>query len=450
MNKNGTNFSAWAKWLAGALALLFALGVQAKPVQLNLELGQDLLPANTKHTSYIRIGLEGLPLPSREARPPINVALVLDRSGSMQGEKLRQAKEAAIMALEYLRSDDTLSVVAYDHTVRVLVPATALHDKNRVKRAIRGIEAGGNTALFAGVSKGAAELRKYVEENRVNRIILLSDGLANVGPSTPSELGRLGRRLGGQGISVTTIGLGLGYNEDLMVRLAGASDGNHVFAETPSDLAAVFRNEFGELVSVIAQDVIIIINCGEGVRPLRMLGRDAEIRGNRVEARLNQLYADQEKYLLLEIETPEGRSGESLDLASVEVSYNDLLAKRRDKLAGQAQARYSASATETERSLNKKVLVSASEQIGAQMDDEALELKEKGDVEGAISVFRRKAEYLEQEADKLGSEKLLEQSAMSREAEEAAAAPAESTVWKEKRKAVRADQYSIKSQQSYK
>jgi Ca-activated chloride channel family protein len=450
MKRIGNNITSWTKWLAGALALLFALGVQAKPVQLNLELGQDLLPANTKHTSYIRIGLEGLPLPSREVRAPINVALVLDRSGSMQGEKLRHAKQAAIMALDYLRSDDTLSVVVYDDMVSVLVPATTLHNKGQVRRAIQSIEPRGRTALFAGVSKGAAELRKYVEENRVNRVILLSDGLANVGPSTPSELGRLGRRLGGQGISVTTIGLGLGYNEDLMVRLAGASDGNHVFAETPSELAQVFRNEFGDLASIIAQDVIIIINCGDGVRPLRMLGRDAEIRGNRVEARLNQLYAEQEKYLLLEIETPAGRSGEALDLASVEVSYNDLIAKQRDKLSGQAQARYSASAAETERSMNKKVLVSASEQIGAEMDDEALELKAKGDVQGASAVFRRKAEYLDQEADKLGSQKLREQSEMSREAEEAVAAPAASPTWSKQRKALRADQYSIQNQQSYK
>jgi Ca-activated chloride channel family protein len=448
--KFGIVIKTWKKSLAGAFGLLLAFGLQASPVQLNLELGQDLLPAQTKHTSYIRIGLEGLPLPRRDFRPPINVALVLDRSGSMQGEKIHQAKQAAIMTLDYLRRDDTLSVVAYDDTVEVLVPATTLRDKGSVKQAIRNIEADGSTALFAGVSKGAAELRKYVEENRVNRIILLSDGLANVGPSTPSELAQLGRKLGGEGISVTTIGLGLGYNEDLMVRLAGASDGNHVFAENPSELAGVFRNEFGELVSVIAQDVIIIIHCNNGVRPLRVLGREAEIRGNRVEARLNQLYADQEKYLLLEIETPEGRSGETLDLASVEVTYNDLQAKRRDSLSGQAQARYSASVPETERSINKKVLVSASEQIGADMDDRALELKEQGDVEGASAVFRQKAEFLEQEADKLDSETLREQSVRSREAEEAVAAPAASPAWSKARKTLRADQYSIKKQQSYK
>lgn len=439
-----------AKGLTGVFALLFAFGTQAKPVQLNLELGQDLLPAETKQTSYIRIGLEGLPISDRKTRAPINVALVLDRSGSMSGEKIRQAKQSAIMALDYLRRDDTLSVVAYDDTVEVLVPATTLRDKERVEREINNINAGGSTALFAGVSKGAAELRKYIEDNRVNRVILLSDGLANVGPSSPGELGRLGRKLGGEGISVTTIGLGLGYNEDLMVRLAGASDGNHVFAEEPSELASVFRNEFGELTSVIAQDVIIIIHCNNGVRPLRILGRDAEIRGNRVEARLNQLYAEQEKYLLLEIETPAGRSGETLDIASVEVSYNDLLAKQRETLSAEAQAQYSASVAETKQSINKKVLVSATEQIGAEMDDEALDLKEKGDTAGASAVFRKKAEYLEVQADKLDSPKLLEQSALSREAEEAVAAPAASPTWNKARKSLRADQYSIQKQQSYK
>ncbi len=442
----------WVRSLTTGLCLFFALTTQAEPVRLNLEMGQDLLPAKTSHKSYIRIGLEGLKLPSRKTRPPINVALVLDRSGSMSGEKLQQAKSAAIMALDYLQPEDTLSVVAYDSEVEVLVPATSLRRKISIVSAIEGIEAGGSTALFAGVSKGAAELRKFIEDNRVNRIILLSDGMANVGPSKPSELGRLGRKLGGEGIAVTTIGLGLGYNEDLMVRLAGTSDGNHVFVESPSELATVFRNEFGELVSVIAQDVIISIHCHNGVRPIRVLGRDAEIRGSRVEARLNQLYAEQEKYLLLEVETPSGQIGNTLDVASVEVSYNDLTSKRkeRNKLSGQAQARYAESIAEARKSINKKVLVSATEQIGAEMDDKALELKEKGDVAGASAVFRRKAEYLEENATALDSEKLKKQSKSSREAEQAVAAPAASSSWNKTRKSLRADQYSIKKQQSYK
>src|SRR5690606_35247421 len=110
---------------------------------------------------------------------------------------------------------------------------------------------------------------------------LLSDGQANVGPSSPNELGRLGEASGKRGISITTIGLGLGYNEDLMAQLAMRSDGNHGFAETGDELIAMFNHELGDVLSVIGQDVDIEIEFDKGVRPLRGLNRDIEIRGNK-------------------------------------------------------------------------------------------------------------------------------------------------------------------------
>lgn len=441
--------------LAGRLLITFCLagfasfGVRAEQVRLTLEPGQQLLPAAKPQKSYIKIGLEGFLIPSKQ-RPSINVALVLDRSGSMSGQKLAQAKESAIMALDYLRQDDSLSVVIYDHRVDVLVPAAPFRDRMAVENAIKGIKADGRTALYDGVRQGSVELRKYLAESKVNRAILLSDGLANVGPSSPEELGQLGRQLGGEGISVTTIGLGLGYNEDLMVRLSDASDGNHVFAETPSELAEVFRNEFGELTRVVATDVIIIIQCRNGVRPLRALGREAQIEGDRVKAHLNQLYSKQEKYLLLEVETPAGQDGSELDLADVEVTYRNLVSRANDRLTGALRVGYSGSAEKVEQSHNKKVMISASEQIGADMDEKALVLKDKGDAKGAGDLMREKAEYLEQQAKKYESERLLEQSQRSREVEQAVAAPASSEAWSKARKEIRADQYGIKKQQSYK
>ena len=113
----------------------------------------------------------------------------------------------------------------------------------------------------------------------MNRVILLSDGQANVGPKSATELGELGMSLGKEGISVTTIGLGAGYNEDLMANLAGYSDGNHAFVENAEDLVRIFNYEFGDVLSVVAQDLVIRIQLMDGVRPMRLLGRDGEILG---------------------------------------------------------------------------------------------------------------------------------------------------------------------------
>lgn len=438
--------NAWVQRCCLALWLAIPLTAAASEAQVRLALaaGQDVLLAEQPGTTYLKIQLEGLPRPEAKRRAPINVALVLDRSGSMRGEKLTHAKQAAMMALDYLRSDDSVSVVMYDHTVDILVPATKLTDRPRLERRIRGVKAGGNTALFAGVSKGAAELRKHLDRNRVNRVILLSDGLANVGPSTPEALQRLGQALGGETIAVSTIGLGLGYNEDLMVRLAAASDGNHVFAERPAELAGVFRDELGGLGRVVAQRITITIECLDGVKPIRLLGRDGQIYGKRVTARMNQIYAEQAQYLLLEVDVPPGRQGSERPLAEVEVSYDDLLAQRTARLTGQATVRYSGSAKEAEASQNRDVLISASEQQAAAMDDQALELKDQGDVGGAQAVFRRKAEFLREQAQKYDSNKLQSQSQRSREAEAAVAAPAPE--WNKARKTVREEQYQIRKQ----
>jgi Ca-activated chloride channel family protein len=423
-------------------------GLVQASVQLNIEPGQEVLVSGERQTTYIRIGLEGLPIEDQAQRAPLNLALVLDRSGSMRGEKLSHAKQAAKLALDHLRPQDILSLVTYDHTVSIPLAAAPFSDRARVERAIDGIRAGGNTALFAGVSKGAGELREYLEENRVNRIVLLSDGLANTGPSSPAELQRLGQKLGGETISVTTIGLGLGYNEDLMVRLADASDGNHIFAERPEELAEVFRAELGELSAAVAQGVTITIECPPEVRPLRILGRNGEIRDHKVTARLNQLYAEQEKYLVLEVETSDALNSGEQTLARVAVEFDDLRQRRPASASAEVRVRIGESRAEAEASINRKVMVSASEQIAAELDDEALELKDRGDTKGAQEVFRRKADYLGRQATTYDSDKLRVQSDFSRGLEEAVTAPTQE--WKKARKEAREEQYIIRNQQSYK
>ena len=216
---------------------------QAASDQLTLDVScsNKLLKAGEKQNTWIRVGLQGFKLESDKKRPGVNLAIVLDKSGSMQGEKIKRAREAAIDAISLLQADDIVSIITYDSTVNVLVPATKLTDKADVIAKINSIRPSGNTALFAGVSKGAAEVRKFLDRERVNRVILLSDGLANVGPSSPGELGNLGKSLVKENITVSTLGLGLGYNEDLMVQLANTSGGNHLFIEDAAELADMFQ-----------------------------------------------------------------------------------------------------------------------------------------------------------------------------------------------------------------
>lgn len=396
--------------LAAIITSCIAPRAAASQAKLDVSMANPFLMADKKTTTYLKIGLTGFEMAKKSKRTPANIAIVIDRSGSMQGDKIRRAKEAALMAIERLDSRDIVSVVAYSDTVSVLVPATKASDKETIRQGIERLSAGGSTALFAGVSKGADEVRKFIDRNRVNRIILLSDGLANVGPQSPAALGELGASLGKEGIVVTTIGLGLGYNEDLMTQLARKSDGNHAFVENATDLARIFNYEFGDVLSVVAQEVTIRIDCARGIRPVRVLGREADISGRRVTASLNQLYSNQEKYVMLEVEIPAGRVNTMRDIASVSVSYANMETQTTDTLSSSVAVRFTKSEDKIASSVDRDVMEDAVLQIATERNKLAMALRDKGKVKEAEDALESNVAYLDKYAKALKSTKLKDYS----------------------------------------
>ena len=129
--------------------------------------------------------------------------------------------------------------------------------------------------------------------------MLLSDGLANVGPSSPQDLRQLGRSLSERGISVTTIGVGDDYNEDLMAGLAEASDANYYYVKDTEKLPQIFARELGELMTVAAREVRIEIICPNGVKPIGLIGRPEIFTGQKASVQLSQLAFAQNRYLFL-------------------------------------------------------------------------------------------------------------------------------------------------------
>jgi Ca-activated chloride channel family protein len=420
--------------------------IKATEVKLSTNMATAIMEADKRQTAFLKIGLTGFDVDEEQSRIPANIAIVLDKSGSMNGQKINYARQAAIHAINQLNKEDIVSVITYDTEVNILVPATKVTNKPRIEKLIHSIRVRGNTALFAGVSKGAAELRKFLSINKVNRVILLSDGLANVGPKSPIELGQLGASLAKEGISVTTIGLGLGYNEDLMTQLAGFSDGNHAFVEEPSDLVRIFQYEFGDVLSVVAQDVNIDIQCGKGIRPIRVLGRQGEIIGNHVSIRMNQLYSSQEKFILLEVEVPEHQEKTQALIATVNVNYNNLYTHTRHQLDDSVSVQFSQSKQVVEESIDKAVFESSVEQVANEYSKEALQLRDQGDISGAQSVLNKSADYLRFNASKLSSNLLKKQ---EMEARQEADDVDNSKNWKKTRKELKEKQYKRSVQQSY-
>lgn len=442
--------------LAGSIAV-FATTSQAAEVKVEAELSQTVLPTTKTGSVYLRLSLKSLAAAKRARDTRINTALVIDRSGSMGGDRIAAAKEGARVALERLSDDDTIALVAYNHEVQVLSDAARLgRSRDELASAINRLRAGGTTALYAGVQEGGRQVEEHLSDDNVNRVILLSDGLANVGPSSPHELARLGRRLASRGITVSTIGLGLDYNEDLMQRLAAASDGNHVFVERPSDLAEIFDREFGDALSVAARDIDIIIECKLGFKPIRILGRDGKIDGNRITLKMNQLQSENERYVVVELEVPEGNSAGAADIADVRVDYVDLDKDgKRVQAEARPRVRFSADAKEIEGGLNKTVMSQVAAQIATERSEEAVALRDKGDIDGARRVLEDNAAYIKRSYQKFGTGADAAPTASIgtlndlEKQNRAAAENLDADNWNRTRKALRYDQHKAKSQQAY-
>ncbi len=168
---------------------------------------------------------------------------------------------------------------------------------------------------------GAKQVRRFLEKERVNRIILLSDGLANQGPSSTSELASLGRELRGEGIAVSTIGLGDDYNEDLMTALAESSNANYYYVKDAEKLPGIFAEELGAARSLLARSVIIRIQAPDGVRLKEIIGRpDIECRDRVAEIKMPELFGSEKRRFLVRC-VAEGNLADPIEAAQVELNY---------------------------------------------------------------------------------------------------------------------------------
>jgi len=186
-------------------------------------------------------------------RLPLNLSLVIDRSGSMNGEPLEEAKKCASMLVDRMSKKDRLSVVTYESHAEVLVTSQPVSHKSRLKSQIRGITTGGMTALYDGWSLGAEEVAKNSNDNFISRVLLLSDGQANRGLTDDDVIASHCRKMAEAGVTTSTYGLSEHFNENLMAGMASAGQGQAHYGQTAEDLMDPFQEEFDLLEALLAR-----------------------------------------------------------------------------------------------------------------------------------------------------------------------------------------------------
>ncbi|MGZ4115882.1 MAG: vWA domain-containing protein [Bacteroidia bacterium] len=286
----------------GALTANGSLYFRAEPVN-------NFLPDKAGDIYYY-IHLEGIEktLTGTKEHVPLNISVVLDHSGSMEGDKLNYTKEALKYIINQLDSRDVLSIVLYDSDVEVFLQPQRLEDRKELLARVEKIASGSSTNLEGGIRKGyelVKNSKKLIGSEMINRVLLLSDGLANVGMSDPESLSALTRDFFEKDrISISTFGVGNDYNENLMARMAMQGGGLYYFIHSPEKLPSIFNEELKGMSKLIAKNTVLKIKFPDDVLSYdRTYAFNSVVKGNTLEINFNDLFATEQKAVLIRFKT---------------------------------------------------------------------------------------------------------------------------------------------------
>ena len=395
--------------------------------------------------THLAVTLEA-PMATRASlRPPVNLAIVLDRSGSMSGEKLLHAKQAARQLVHQLQTTDRVAIVTYGSDVTVSFPSARASQltKSAAYRAIDSIYDDGGTNLSGGLLSGRDEIMRNPETGAVDRIVLISDGLANEGIVNRDELDRLASETAEHGVSITTVGVGLDFDEQTMTRIAVSGRGNYYFAESSAVLSELFTHELEKLGATIATQVELAITQAPGVTLLEAYGYPMESDGQQALIPVADLHAGETRKVVLHVQVDAATLG-NMDIASITVSFRptDSLARRSVRVASHVVV------TEDEGAVlagsDRDAIRHIERARMAEAINEATRYYETGDSAAAAQVIETRRQEIQSIAASVGDEDLdKEMTEAAQKADKSMEAPADSRGGQRARKGNRAAAYDL-------
>lgn len=283
-------------------------------------LSSPVLLANGETTLYavVRLGTAARPA---QARGPVNVALAIDTSGSMEGDAIIAARKSAERVVDSLMDGDRLAIIAYHSKGEILLESEELSPSIRAeaKKKIAAIEARGTTAMGEGLDMAISQVASHYDSKGVNRVVLLGDGI----PNEPSRLEYSAQSAGQRGIAITTIGLGLDYDEALMGSIAAASGGRYRYIEAPDKLANFFKEELGRIDSVYGRHASATLTPGPGVRIDGVVGGQGG--GNSNYVALGDITRGDSRDIVVRLTVKPRKAGVPIELLDATVTFDDAL-----------------------------------------------------------------------------------------------------------------------------
>ncbi len=374
-------------WLLGSGCSGCARTEDPQVVQLDGELLNNYVPAGetSEVVSLLRITTQRL---QDERSSPINMALVVDTSGSMEGQPIEDARAASLSLLELLAPGDRLAIVAFGSSAEVVVESTRLgegpHDD--IRGRIESMRARGTTDLAGGLGSGIREVMRHRLSNGINRIVLLSDGV----PNDSAQVHELAEAAGRDNISITALGLGLEFDENLLGMIARRSGGNYHFLENSSMVAEVFRDEVRSIQRVVARNAALTFRPGPGISIASVVGHELTESENGPLLPLGELVEGEELELVVRISTNSRRAGTAVELYDAVLDFDDAIHG-----AGPLQRRLYLGARSTDddgelaRGRNEDVERSAISLQAAAETIEAIRYARDGQIEQAQEILNR-------------------------------------------------------------
>lgn len=359
---------------------------QAVAMQSALSHGM-LLEGGTREV-YLCVNLLGGEQVETAPRPALSLALVIDRSGSMASErKLEFAKSAASQFVSRLEPRDSLAIITYDDHIETLVPSRPVTDRGQFYRAIAKIKSGNSTDLFGGMMAGYEELRSQIGGERMSRVLLLSDGLPTAGVQNRDEIARRAESCAQSGVRISTMGMGIHYDDALMQQIAKRSGGNYSFVGDPEQIGAYLENELDELSRVVARKPMLRVRFGQDVNLVGVLGYDSTQEGRILTVPMPDLQSGELRKVIMKLQV-RGESGATAAIGQAKLEYQVAATKKPGSLVEPVnQVGFTRDYRTVEEGRNLEVLSQVEVSINGQAMLDAMDLQKKGDYDGAIELL---------------------------------------------------------------